>query len=355
MKHRYLVTGAQGFIGRYLVHELLSRSEDCVILGIGRSPRQDVNFLHRLTWAGHSVDAPLPEALHVSTSPRYSYLSVDLLGSELQNVLSEFGPTAVIHLAASLRGDTDESILRHNLRNTDSLLQALLANGIGLQMILLASSGGVYGKQGLQPITEDAPPTPIDNYARSKLLSEEMVKSFAQKSATPTAIARIFNVFGPGQDEFHLAGRLVSQIGSLEVCSSPLVIHTRSLDSTRDFIDVRDVSMALALLLEQQREGIYNVGSGVETSAGDLLTLFLQSAGLAGKVKIEPDTRVIDPIPRHAASIHKIAATGFGPIHSPAATCCDMLEYYRRLICRLQAAPRSVQVCAHDLESEMDS
>lgn len=354
MKHRYLVTGAQGFLGRYLVHELLSRSEDCAILGIGRSPREDAHFLYRLTCADRSVAAPLPERLRSSTSPRYSYLPVDLLGSELPRVLSKFRPTAVIHLAASLRGDSDASIMQNNLRSTECLLRALLASGTHLQMLLLASSGGVYGKQEVQPIKEHVPAAPVDTYARSKLLSEEMVQNFAQRSGTPVAVARIFNVLGPGQDELHVAGRLVSQIGSLAMSGSP-GIQTRSLDSTRDFIDVRDVSLALALLLEQQREGIYNVGSGIETRIGDLLMLFIQSAALAGEVQIESDASAIDPIPRHTASIDKISAIGFTPIHSLAASCFDMLEYYRRQILPAAAASRGVQVCAHELESEMDS
>ena len=353
MKHRYLVTGSQGFVGRYLVRELLSRSEDCTILVIGRSRRQD-GFLHRLTCAGRPVAAPLPESLRVSASPRYSYLSVDLLGSEFPGVLSAFRPTAVIHLAASLRGDCDESILQNNLRSTDSLLQALMADGAGLQMFLLASSGGVYGKQDLQPIKEEVPIAPIDNYARSKGQSEEMVRNFARKSGTPAAIARIFNVLGPGQDELHVAGRLVSQIGSLAIGGSPR-IRTRSLDSTRDFIDVRDVSMGLALLLEQRRDDIYNVGSGIETRIADLVTLFVQSAASVGEVQIEADTSVIDPIPRHVANIDKIAAAGFRPIHSVAASCLDMLDYFRRLILPATTPSGTVQVCAHKIESKIDS
>ena len=332
MPHRYLVTGAQGFVGRYLVNCLLSRSEHSTILGIGRSPQEDSHFLHSLTCAGHQVPAPLPEPLRASRSPRYSYLSLDLLRDKLADVVSQFRPTAVIHLAASLRGVTDELILLNNVRSTESLLKALLTGGNELEIFLLASSGGVYGRQEMQPIREDTRPAPANDYARSKVVSEEIVQDFAKKSGVRVAIARIFNVLGPGQDELHLGGRLVSQIGAILGHRTPTVISTRSLASTRDFLDVRDVSTALALILEQNRGGIYNVGSGVETKIADLVMLFLRSAELQGVARIESDPNEIDPIPRHVASVQRIAETGFIPAYPLPLACCDMLEYYRRLI-----------------------
>jgi len=330
--HRYLITGAQGFVGRYLVHCLLSRSDNCTILGIGRSPQRDSHFLHPLSCAGHEVLAPLPAALRASPCPRYSYLSIDLLSYKLADVVSQFQPTAVVHLAASLRGVTDEFILWNNVHGTESLLKALRIRANKLEMLLLASSGGVYGCQDTQPIREDALLKPIDDYAKSKGASEELVQDFAERSDAPVAIARIFNVLGPGQDELHLAGRLVSQIGAIVGNHAPAVIRTRSLGSTRDFLDVRDVSTALALILEQNRGGIYNIGSGVETQLADLLMLFLKSAELQQLARIESGPNEIDPIPRHVANIQKLAATGFLPSHPLARCCCDMLEYYQRLI-----------------------
>src|SRR5215469_4443226 len=171
-RHRYLVTGAQGFVGRYLIHCLLSRSDDSTILGIGRSPQQDSHFLHPLTCGAQPVLAPLPEPLRASRSPRYSYLQGDLLGDNIADVLSQFRPTAVVHLAASLRGVTDEFILLNNARSTESLLKALRRTASKLKIFLLASSGGVYGCQEMQPLDEDRQLAPVDNYAKSKVIAE---------------------------------------------------------------------------------------------------------------------------------------------------------------------------------------
>jgi GDP-4-dehydro-6-deoxy-D-mannose reductase len=269
--------------------------------------------------------------LRASRSPRYSYLSVDLLSDKLLDVLYQFRPTAVIHLAALLRGVTDELILLNNVQSTESLLKAILTSGSKPEMFLLASSGGVYGRQEMQPISEGAELVPIDHYAKSKLVAEGMVQHFEERSETRVAVARIFNILGPGQDELHLGGRLVTQIGAILSRSSPEVLRAGSLGSTRDFLDVRDVSTALALILEQNREGIYNVGSGVETKIADLVMLFVESAELQDVARIENNPDVIDPIPRHVANIQRIAAIGFKPTYPLALTCCDMLKYYRLL------------------------
>ncbi|MCL2825581.1 MAG: NAD(P)-dependent oxidoreductase [Polyangiaceae bacterium] len=330
VRHRYLVTGAQGFVGHYLIHCLLSRTEESTILGIGRSSQRDSHFLRPLTCTAKE-GVPLPEPLRSLRSPRYSYLSVDLLSDKLLEVVRQFRPTAVIHLAALLRGVSDELILLNNAQSTESLLKTLLTSESKPEMFLLASSGGVYGRQYVQPISEFAELAPMDDYAKSKLAAESMVQRFAERSGTRVAVARIFNVLGPGQDELHLGGRLVAQIGAILSRTSPEVIRVGSLGSTRDFLDVRDVSTALALILEHNREGIYNVGSGVETRIADLVKLFLESAELQDVARIENNPDVIDYIPRHVASVQRIAAIGFKPTRQLALTCCEMLECYRLL------------------------
>lgn len=326
------MTGAQGFVGRYLVGHLLDRSGQATVLGIGRSPRQDLHFLYSVSCGDRHVRAALPDWLHITDPSRYGYVSVDLSSGEIADVIRDFSPTAVIHLAASLRGVTDEVILQSNVKSTACLLDAVMASGIKLQMFLLASSGGVYGKQEKQPIKEDATVAPLNPYAQSKLASEDLAKDFALRSGTPTAIARIFNVLGPGQDELHVAGRIAGRVGTILAHNSSPVIQAGSLESSRDFLDVRDVCLALGTILDQNRQGVYNVGSGVETRIGDLLELFIQSAGLAGRIRIVADTTRTESIPRHVASIGLLEATGFAPGYSLARSCCEMLTYHQRFV-----------------------
>jgi len=332
MTSRYLVTGAQGFIGRYFIAHLLDRNPESKVLGIGRSPGQNSTFLHSLTCGDRAVPAPLPEHLGNLGAGSYSYASVELSDADLANVIRDFQPTAVIHLGASLRGISEEIVFQNNVRSTEGLLNAIRASGVNIRLFLLASSGGVYGRPESLPIVETAPVQPVDIYSRSKLASEDLTRAFALQSGIPLAIARIFNVFGPGQDELHFPGRMAAQVAAIQAGKSPPVIRTRLLSSTRDYLDVRDVCAALGGILERNLEGICNVASGVETNVGDLLRLLLEVAGLPVPVRIEQETGRPDPVPRHFANINRLAETEFAPTRSLAQTCFEMLNYYSRLI-----------------------
>jgi GDP-4-dehydro-6-deoxy-D-mannose reductase len=174
----------------------------------------------------------------------------------------------------------------------------------------------------------------VDSYSRSKLAGEDLTRSFALQSGIPAAIARIFNAFGPGQDELHFAGRVAAQIAAIQAGKSRPVIQTGPLSRTRDFLDVRDVCLALGTLLERNFEGVCNIASGVETNVGDLLQLFLRESGLQAPPDIRQETGRPDPVPRHFANINRLAETGFAPQRPLAQTCSEMLNYYTRLIYR---------------------
>ena len=332
MTDRYLVTGAQGFVGRYFIVHLLDRFPQSMVLGVGRSAGQNSHFRHAISYGGAAIPAPLPRHLRDVDPGRYSYISIDLSSAKLSELIREFQPTAVIHLAADLRGTSEESVFQSNLRSTEGLLGSIRASGLPLRLLLLASSGGVYGRQEHVPIAETAAVDPVDSYSRSKLVSEELVRSFALESGTSIAIARIFNVFGPGQDELHFAGYIAARLAASVADRCAPVIRTGSLTSTRDFLDVRDVCSALGAVLEGRLEGVCNLASGVETNIGDLLELFLQLARPFATVQIQPDTGRLDPIPRHFADINRLSEKGFAPQYSVAQTCRDMMNYYTRLV-----------------------
>ena len=63
MSARILVTGAQGFLGRYLVAQLLRADPSSEVLGLGRSPRLEDSFTHSLQWGASRLKAPLPDEL----------------------------------------------------------------------------------------------------------------------------------------------------------------------------------------------------------------------------------------------------------------------------------------------------
>jgi nucleoside-diphosphate-sugar epimerase len=328
MTQRYLLTGAQGFIGRHMVSRLLCDSPQSAVLGVGRSPQQDSFFNYSVTCGDHLVPASLPEYLRTAFGPRYRYVATDITSVDFAAAVLDFRPTKVIHLAAALRGVPDELIFQSNVQSTASLLHAI--RQFDVEMLLFASSGGIYGNQDNLPIEETAVVRPLDAYSRSKLASEDLVRQFALQSGVPTAIARIFNVLGPGQDELHFAGRIAGQLAFILARNAKPIIRVGPFSSSRDFLDVRELCHGLASILNSNLDGIYNVGSGRETKMGELLGLFLDAAGLRENVQIETDAARIDPVPRHVANIGRLADIGFVPQYSLELSCREMLAYCAR-------------------------
>lgn len=331
MTERYMVTGAQGFIGRYLVKHLLVRFPNSKVLGIGRSPEQHSAFLHTLTCGNRRLRALLPPELRDLSPERYLYIPSDLSSSKIAGVIRDFHPTGIIHLAGLLRGVSEEVVFKNNVRSMQGLLESIYSSGVRIQLFLFASSGGVYGKPEILPITETVAAKPIDRYAQSKLAAETLACTFARETRTPIAIARIFNVLGPGQDELHFAGRIAGQIAAILAGKSRPVIRTHSLLATRDFLDARDVCSALATILEQRIAGVCNVGSGIETRIDNLLQAFLRYADLQDKVEVPQETGHNDPIPRHFANIQLLRSAGFTPEHALQGSVGEMVDYRTRL------------------------
>ena len=209
-----LVTGAQGFIGRYVASSILQSKPDGTIVGVGRSKVLCEFFSHQITGPAGPVQARLPSEMQGAfESDRYVYRQADVLDSEkIVAILEEFRPQKIVHLASGLRGDARKSLFESNAEGTARLLEAAGRIEGYAPMIVLGSSGGVYGQASAEelPFAETAPCSPIDEYSISKLSAELLARMLARRFGFRLRIARIFNVVGPGQDERHIAGQLAA-------------------------------------------------------------------------------------------------------------------------------------------------
>lgn len=197
MSTRYLISGAQGFVGRYLIAHLLHVDEDVEILGLGRSQRLDAFFTHSICWGQRLIQAPLPENFPSYPGDRYRYIPLDIFQRpELCQVLRDFHPHVVIHLASGLRDDPPDYLFRTNVEGTIHLIEALTTSGVPVRQLLLGSSGGVYGlpEAGKLPLKENTPCQPIDLYSASKLAAEHTARILTTSYHIPTVWARLFNL-----------------------------------------------------------------------------------------------------------------------------------------------------------------
>jgi UDP-glucose 4-epimerase len=326
---RVVITGAQGFVGRYLTDAFLRERPKSEVLGIARSPRMDGYFSHTVTVDGTAMQAPVPPDLLKLSGPRYRYERMCLTDTDgLKKLMAEFLPDVVVHLASGLRGDDWRTLIESNVMGTASLLRALGETCVTAPAVILGSTGGVYGAKAADqlPATEESPCNPADVYSATKLSAEQIGRVVCAEYNMRLAVARIFNVCGPGQSERHVCGRFARLIiGAARSGSS--VLQTGDLTATRDYIDVRDAAAAL-LLLAQCGEGTYNVASGIETATGTVLDVLLRQAGLEHEVRIERTSGIVAGVPRHFGSISRLLAAGYAPAFPLETTLQHILSYY---------------------------
>jgi GDP-4-dehydro-6-deoxy-D-mannose reductase len=344
MTTRILITGGQGFVGRHLARDYLRCADDIEVIAIGRSPEIKRGFSHKVSWGTKHVVAPLDANLQtVGADPRYRYESVDVLDRPaLRELLACLTPDVVVHLATALRDESIETLTEVNINAVDALLVSLSRARVRPSVVVLGSTGGVYGDPGTDlPISEVAPCVPVDQYAISKLAGELLGRHVASRLGIRVVCARIFNPCGPGQDERHVTSRLATQVAAIANGVRKPEIEVGPLDATRDFVDVRDVTRALRLMAERGVSGeIYNIGRGVETKVSELLQEYLDQGQIRHRVVIRRDPARSAGVMRHCADIRKLGAIGFRPMFSLTEMVASTLAYYQQSV-RVAAASES--------------
>jgi UDP-glucose 4-epimerase len=287
---RVLVTGGAGFLGSALAGRLAADGHEVRViddLSAGDPARLDPRVLFT---RGDVADIP-----------------------KLWTLLQD--AACVYHLAA--RVSVPESILyprdynHTNVGGTVSVMEAMRAAGV--QRVVLVSSGAVYGAQAEQPLREDMTPDPDSPYAVSKLAAEIYVRTIGGLWGIETVALRVFNAYGPGQQLPAAHAPVIPRMLKSALTGASLMVYGDG-HQTRDFVYVDDVVEALvsAATAPDIDRQVINVGSGVETGIGDLVSAIAQVTGK----RLEPITRSEQPggVQRMCASLTRAKALlGFTP------------------------------------------
>lgn len=331
---RLLVTGAQGFVGRYVTAAALRQDPQAEILGVGRSGPLPGAFSHTVA-VGGGIRAPLPaELATILCDPRFRYMECSVLDAEqLKLIFREFQPDRILHLASALRDDANDALIVTNVQGTATLFSAVVAAQLSTPPhVVLGSSGGVYGRFSADqlPLSETTACDPADVYSATKLAAEHIGRVLGRTHGLAVSVARIFNIVGPGQDERHVAGRLACELRSRAGVGGQITVG--QLSTTRDFIDIRDVAEALLLLCARAApDSVYNIGSGTETPIRTVLDTLIRCSGFTGVwYSSAAHTRVSD-VPRHCADITALRRLGFRSRVSLAQSLADLFSYYGTL------------------------
>lgn len=226
------VTGATGFVGKRILPLLEARGHE--VYALVRRVVANGNERQRL----FTLEAPSPEAVS--------------------------GLDAIIHLAAYLPAsyaDPGEGrrCLLQNAAGTFELLQ--ICSDLKLRKLILASTN-IYGLSDA-PCSEDAPihPSPkASHYLISKMAADFYGQHFNETQRLPVSVLRLASVYGPGLQR----GIVASFASKFE--AGELVAVDGGDNYRADFVYVDDVADAFANALERNVSGVFNIGSGTDTS-----------------------------------------------------------------------------------------
>lgn len=306
---RNLVTGANGFVGRYLVDALLAGGEEVVAVTRGQSPARET---------------------------RAESYSCDLVEGDIGAMVQETRPTRIYHLAgfsdagASVR--QPEAAWRGNVLATERLLAGVRESGLSPRL-LYVGSGHVYGHSDDGAIFDEASPAhPETPYAESKLAADEAAERFGRDAGVEVIRARPFNHTGPGQSSRFAIPGFARRLARIARGAEPPVLMTGNLDVERDLSDVRDVVAAYRLLMERGTPGeAYNVASGTSVSMRRVVDRMVELSGLRVEVRMsEALVRAADPA-RVRVDVGKLRRLGWLPRYTLDETLADTLAAWQRL------------------------
>jgi GDP-4-dehydro-6-deoxy-D-mannose reductase len=245
-----------------------------------------------------------------------------------------FGPDAVVHLAAVASNkeawsDPGQAWVV-NAAGTARLAEALArrkAEGSQDAVLIVVSSGEVYGAGEPVPRVETDPPRPQSPYAASKVGGEVAALEVWRRVGLRTIIARPFTHTGPGQPTRFVLPAFVERLRRARA-EGRREVPTGNLEPVRDLLDVRDVVEAYAALLVEGRPGeIYNISRGEGQSVREVFHRLAALIGVEAEPKPDPELARARDLPYLVGDSSKLrAATGWAPAISLDAMLRGLLD-----------------------------
>ena len=270
LNKKILVTGGSGFIGSFVVSELL-KEEVAEVIIFDNFSRGNIGY----------VETQLKDS-------RCSLVKGDLRDIDVLNAaISKCD--YVIHLAAMWLlhcKDYPRTAFDVNIQGTFNVLESCVNNNI--ERLVYSSSASVYGDAINIPMKEDHPFNNRNFYGASKIACEAMCRAFYDRYGLNYVGLRYMNVYGPHQDQTAAyTGVIPIMLNKIDANEAPII----NGDGTQayDFIYVEDVARANVLALRSSStDQFYNVGSGIQTSIAKLCELILELKSSDIKVKYRP-------------------------------------------------------------------
>jgi len=312
---KVLVTGADGFVGRWLIRRLLDDGREVYGAVRPSEPQRE-------------------DGLTADERAQVRWLPLEVTDNESVRRCLDLPYDAVVHLAAIASGAValrdPGAAWEVNAAGTARVMNVLAEahrKDRADPVVLHVSTGEVYGRGQSVARKETDTPAPCSPYAASKLGAEEAALEAWRRSGLRVVVTRAFAHTGPGQTTDFVIPAFAQRLKYAKQIGAP-VVKVGNLEPIRDLLHVQDVADAYVRLLAHGDAGaVYNVASGKGTSLEDVL--FRMAELLDVRPIPEADPQLMRPadIPHLVGDSAKLrAATGWSPRRSLDDTLRDVLD-----------------------------
>jgi UDP-glucose 4-epimerase len=305
---KVLVTGGAGFIGSHIVDRLIQEGHEVVVVdNLVSGKKKNVNRKAR-------------------------FHKMDVLSPKLGKLLLKEKPAVISHHAAQI--DVRRSVAdplfdaQVNILGLLNLLENAVKSGV--RRVIFASSGGaIYGEQQTYPAPETHPTHPISPYGIAKLTGEHYLYYYQEVRGLGSTCLRYGNVYGPRQDPFGEAG--VVAIFTQKMLTGEKPVINGNGQQTRDYVFVEDVVEAHSTAMHEELEGVFNVGTGRETSVNELFGHLGKLTNFSEKEVYGPEKR--GELLRSVLDCGKLnKATDWEPRVGVEEGLAKTVEYFRTVV-----------------------
>ena len=275
MKHKVLITGADGFIGSHLTEALVRAGHQVKAFVL-------YNSFNSWGWLDHCA---------ADVRGHFEVFAGDIRDPHgVRTAMT--GCDAVLHLAALIAipysYHSPDTYVDTNVKGTLNVVQA--ARALEVAKVIHTSTSEVYGTARFVPITEDHPLQGQSPYSASKIGADQIALSFYLSFGTPVTVLRPFNTYGPRQSARAVIPTIITQIAN-----GQRHLQLGALHPTRDFNYVADTVAGFVAALDSDRGTgeVINLGSNYEISIGDTVRAIAEVMG--AEIEIRTDEQRLRP------------------------------------------------------------
>ena len=264
MKRKVLIFGINGFVGKYLAHEML----DAGYIVYGSDIEKSLNM-----------------------PPEVNYMKINLLDMErVQKIITDVSPDMVINLVAissvGLSWNNPQKTVLVNVIGAINIMEALKNRNDKTKIMFIGSSEEYAAS--FFPIDETSTLDSNNPYGISKITQERFASLYREQYGMNIYYVRSFNHTGVGQEERFVLPSFCKQAAEIKKSGKSGSIITGNLNVKRDFTHVKDVVRAYRMIIESDNcEKIYNVGFGRTYGLDELLKYVINMSGQDITVKID--------------------------------------------------------------------